>query len=102
HYVAKGLLKHGVDCLVEKPFAVTLAEADDLIEIAKKNRRVLQVGHLERFNPVMRGLKDKIRNPMFVESHRLAPFGERGTEVDVILDLMIHDLDIILMAVQSE
>ncbi|HVO32261.1 MAG TPA: Gfo/Idh/MocA family oxidoreductase [bacterium] len=102
HYVARGLLNHGVDCLVEKPFAVTLDEADDLIAVAKKHGRVLQVGHLERFNPVMLGLKDKIHHPMFVESHRLAPFGERGTEVDVILDLMIHDLDIILMAVQSE
>lgn len=102
HAVARPLLEAGVDCLVEKPFAVTLEEADDLIAIAKKKKRVLQVGHLERFNPVMLGLKDKIRDPMFVESHRLAPFGERGTEVDVILDLMIHDLDIILMCVQSK
>lgn len=102
HKVAKPLLEQGVDCLVEKPFAVTLAEADDLIATAARLERVLQVGHLERFNPVMRGLKDKIRDPMFVESHRLAMFGERGTEVDVILDLMIHDLDIILMAVNSE
>ena len=102
HRVAKPLLEQGVDCLVEKPFAVTLAEADDLIATAARLGRVLQVGHLERFNPVMRGLKDKIRDPMFVESHRLAMFGERGTEVDVILDLMIHDLDIILMAVNSE
>lgn len=102
HKVAKPLLEAGVDCLVEKPFAVTLAEADDLIATAFKGGRVLQVGHLERFNPVMTGLADKIRNPMFVESHRLAQFGERGTEVDVVLDLMIHDLDIILMAVASE
>ncbi len=102
HAVAKPLLEAGVDCLVEKPFAVTLAEADDLIATAFKGKRVLQVGHLERFNPVMMGLKDKIHDPMFVESHRLAQFGERGTEVDVILDLMIHDLDIILMVVQSE
>lgn len=102
HRVAKPLLEQGVDCLVEKPFAVTLAEADDLIATAARLGRILQVGHLERFNPVMRGLKDMIRDPMFVESHRLAMFGERGTEVDVILDLMIHDLDIILMAVNSE
>jgi predicted dehydrogenase len=102
HKVAKPLLEQGVDCLVEKPFAVTLQEADDLIATAARLSRVLQVGHLERFNPVMRGLKDKIRDPMFVESHRLSLFGERGTEVDVILDLMIHDLDIILMAVNSE
>lgn len=102
HAVAKPLLEQGIDCLVEKPFAVTLAEADDLIATAHRMGRVLQVGHLERFNPVMLGLKDRIRDPMFVESHRLAMFGERGTEVDVILDLMIHDLDIILMAVASE
>jgi predicted dehydrogenase len=102
HKVAKPLLESGVDCLVEKPFAVTLAEADDLIGVAQKMGRVLQVGHLERFNPVMLSLKDRISNPMFVESHRLAQFGERGTEVDVVLDLMIHDLDIILMAVDSE
>ncbi len=102
HAVTMPILERGIDCLVEKPFAVTLEEADELIALAKKKNCVLQVGHLERFNPVMLGLKDKIHNPMFVESHRLAPFGERGTEVDVILDLMIHDLDIILMAVQSE
>ncbi len=102
HAVAKPLLEAGVDCLVEKPFAVTLEEADDLIATAAARGRVLQVGHLERFNPVMLSLKEKIRNPMFVESHRLSSFGERGTEVDVILDLMIHDLDIILMAVDSE
>ena len=102
HKVAKPLLEAGVDCLVEKPFAVTLAEADDLIATAHRMGRVLQVGHLERFNPVMLSLRDRIHSPMFVESHRLAQFGERGTEVDVVLDLMIHDLDIILMAVGSE
>ena len=102
HKVAMPLLEQGIDCLVEKPFAVTMQEADDMLRAAQKYSRVLQVGHLERFNPVMLGLKDRIHNPMFVESHRLSMFGERGTEVDVILDLMIHDLDIILMAVNSE
>jgi len=102
HRVAKDFLQSGSDVLLEKPISSTLREAEDLIATAKKFGRILQVGHLERFNPAIQAARDKIRAPLFIESHRLTPFRGRGTEVDVVLDLMIHDLDIILHLVRSE
>jgi predicted dehydrogenase len=96
HQIARDCLENGIDVLVEKPMTVTLEEADDLIALAKKYNRVLQVGHLERFNAAVLALEGVLKNPLFIEAHRLAPFKARGTEVDVILDIMIHDIDIIL------
>jgi len=96
HYrVAKDFLQNGSDVLLEKPIASTLGEAEDLIATAQKYGRLLQVGHLERFNPAILAARERVRTPLFIESHRLIPFRDRGTEVDVVLDLMIHDLDII-------
>jgi predicted dehydrogenase len=96
HAVASALLDAGVDLLVEKPLAATLAEADDLIARAEKGKRILQPGHLERFNPAVLAVQPKLRRPMFFESHRLSIFTPRALDVDVVLDLMIHDLDIVL------
>ena len=96
HMLARDFLLAGVDVLVEKPITVTLQEADDLVTIAREHSRILQVGHLERFNGAIVALNGILNKPLFIESHRLAPFKERGTEVDVILDIMIHDIDIIL------
>jgi predicted dehydrogenase len=101
HRIARGCLENGLDVLVEKPLTVTLEEADDLIALARDNSRILQVGHLERFNSAVLALRDVIKNPLFIEAHRLAPFKSRGTDVDVILDIMIHDIDIILNFVGS-
>ncbi len=103
HYrVAKDFLQNGSDVLLEKPITSTLAEADDLIATAEKYGRLLQVGHLERFNPAVLSARKFIRIPLFIESHRLTPFRDRGTEVDVVLDLMIHDLDMILSFVRAK
>jgi Predicted dehydrogenases and related proteins len=96
HAVAKLCLDAGVHVLVEKPITVTLAEATDLVELAHRRKRVLQVGHIERFNPAIRAVRSQIDRPGFIECHRLSPYGERGTDVDVVLDLMIHDLDMVL------
>jgi predicted dehydrogenase len=102
HYeVASVFLKAGVDVLLEKPIAVTLAEADQLIALADKNGLVFQIGFVLRFNPAVVALHRVMGKPLFIESHRLHPFFERGTDVDVILDLMVHDLDIILHFVRS-
>lgn len=101
HGVARALLEAGIDVLVEKPITTTVAQGQDLLECAARGARVLQVGHLERFNPAIQAIFDQIRAPRFIESQRLAPFGERGTDVDVILDLMIHDLDLLLATVGS-
>jgi predicted dehydrogenase len=103
HYpVAGDFLKAGVHVLLEKPIAATLAEAQTLIDLAARQRCVLQIGHLERFNPaVVAAVEGVITTPMFIESHRLAPFKPRGTDTSVILDLMIHDIDIILNIVGS-
>ncbi len=100
--VSKDFLLKGIDVLLEKPITTTLKEAEELIEIAKERNIVLQVGHLERFNPAIGFLKDNLRGPKFIESHRLSPFKERAKDSDVILDLMIHDIDIILALVSSE
>ncbi|MBI2368822.1 MAG: Gfo/Idh/MocA family oxidoreductase [Deltaproteobacteria bacterium] len=103
HYeVARDFLDQGMDVLLEKPMATSLSEAEDLIQRAMAGRRILQIGHSERFNPAILALRDRGIAPRFIECHRLAPFGPRGTDVDVILDLMIHDLDIILDFVRSE
>jgi len=101
HQVAKDFLNAGVHVLVEKPITVTVAEADELIAIAAAKNLILQVGHLERFNPAVLGL-DKEEKPLFIESHRLSPFNPRANDVSVVLDLMIHDIDIILALVDSE
>jgi len=99
--VARDLLEAGIDVLVEKPLTTTLPEGKALVELAARRGRVLQVGHLERFNPAIRVLEGIVARPRFVECHRLAPFTERGTDVDVVLDLMIHDLDVILAMTTS-
>ena len=99
--VARDLIDAGIDVLVEKPLTADIAEARALVEAAKIRGVVLQVGHLERFNPAIRRLESVIREPKFVECHRLAPFVERGTDVDVVLDLMIHDIDVISSLVRA-
>ena len=101
HAVARDFLKSGAHVLVEKPITATAAEARDLIAIAARMGRVLQVGHLERFNPVILAISGKLKSPRFIESNRLAPFKARGTDVSVVLDLMIHDIDLVEHMVQS-
>jgi predicted dehydrogenase len=97
HYaVAKSCLQAGKHLLVEKPIAVTPGEAQELVELAKQRGCCLQVGHSERFNPVMALMRPHIKKPVFIECHRLSSFSERGTDVNVVLDLMIHDLDLVL------
>ncbi len=102
HAIAKFFLENGVHVLVEKPITTTVAEADDLIRTAEKHKMVLQVGHLERFNSVLNAIEKYIDSPRFIESIRLAPFKLRGTDVNVVLDLMIHDIDIIQYIVGSK
>jgi len=99
--VASALLEAGLDVLVEKPIAASLMEADELLEIAKRKGRILQPGHLERFNPAVLAVQGKLRRPMFFEAHRLSVFTPRALDVDVVLDLMIHDLDIVLTCANS-
>lgn len=101
HLVASDCLKAGVDVLLEKPVTVTLEEADDLIEIAEEKSLILQVGHLERFNPAVQAMEPFLTNPLFIESNRISVFKNRGVDVDVVLDLMIHDIDIILNIIRS-
>jgi predicted dehydrogenase len=96
------LLEMGIDVLVEKPMAANLPQADGLIEAAKKNQRVLQVGHVERFNPAVIAVEPIVNRPLFFEVHRLGVFTARSLDVDVIYDLMIHDLDILLALVKEE
>jgi predicted dehydrogenase len=103
HYeVARDFLTHGSHVLVEKPMTRTVDEAQALIELARRKGRVLQVGHLERFNTAILDLDRTLDTPLFIESHRLAPYQPRGTDVSVVLDLMIHDIDIILNIVHSD
>lgn len=99
--VSRKLMEAGIDVLIEKPIAVTLTEADELIRIARQRHRVAMVGHLERFNPAVRATLPLINHPMFFEVHRLSIFTPRALDVDVVLDLMIHDLDIVLSLVNS-
>jgi predicted dehydrogenase len=93
--VAEACLAQGIHVLVEKPITETIAQAQTLIDLAKRNHCVLQVGHLERFNPAVQAAAKMMGTPRFIESHRLAPFKQRGTDVSVVLDLMIHDIDLI-------
>ena len=95
------LLEMGLDVLVEKPMAVDLAQADALLAAARKNRRILQIGHVERFNPAVRAVEAILNRPLFFEVHRLGVFTPRSLDVDVIYDLMIHDLDILLALVKE-
>ncbi|MDA8165505.1 MAG: Gfo/Idh/MocA family oxidoreductase [Desulfobacteraceae bacterium] len=101
HRVAVGCLEHHVDILIEKPMTSTLTEADDLIDKAEAQGLVIQVGHLERFNPAVLAMGQHLTRPMFIESIRIHMFKNRGTDVDVVLDLMIHDIDIVLSIVDS-
>ncbi|HET7441624.1 MAG TPA: Gfo/Idh/MocA family oxidoreductase, partial [Terriglobales bacterium] len=99
--VARTLMEAGIDVLIEKPLTTSLDEADELIALAKKHGRIAQVGHLERFNPAVRATLPLITQPMFFEVHRLSVFTPRSLDIDVVLDLMIHDLDIVLSFVKS-
>jgi len=99
--VVRDCLEKDVQVLVEKPLAVTTAEADALVDLARARDRLLMVGHLERFNSAMEELRAKVTRPAFIESHRLSFYKERGIDVDVVLDLMIHDLDHVLSLVAS-
>ncbi|HVN19490.1 MAG TPA: Gfo/Idh/MocA family oxidoreductase [Dongiaceae bacterium] len=99
--VARDLMKAGVDVLIEKPLATTLAEAEELAKLASAHKRIVQVGHLERFNPAVQATLPILTKPMFFEVHRLSVFTPRSLDVDVVLDLMIHDLDIVLAFVNS-
>jgi len=102
HYaVAHDFLEAGVHVLLEKPITETLAQADELVALAEKQRLAFQIGFVERFNPAIVALEGVMKKPVFIEAHRLHPFFERGTDVDVVLDLMVHDLDLILHFVQS-
>lgn len=100
--VAVELLEAGIDVLIEKPIAATVAEADEIIAAAAAGDRLVQVGHLERFNPAVIAARAVARHPLFFEVHRLSPFSPRSLDVDVVLDLMIHDLDIVLSLIDSE
>ena len=103
HYkCAKVAIKSGKHVFIEKPIATTVEEAEEIIALAHEYKIKGQVGHVERFNPAFKAVKDKIENPMFIETHRLAEFNPRGTDVPVVLDLMIHDIDAILSVVNSE
>lgn len=100
--VSRDFLKHNVDVLIEKPITTTIEEADELIRLAESKGLIIQVGHLERFNPAVIALRDYVKKPMFIESHRLSTYKERATDVSVVLDLMIHDIDIISNFVRSK
>jgi predicted dehydrogenase len=96
HFAVAGeCLSHGIDVMIEKPMTATLEEADELIRLADRHGRILQVGHLERFNSAILAAEPYLHAPRFVECHRLAPYKERGTDVNVVLDLMIHDIDLV-------
>ena len=102
HYpIAKDFFLHGIDVLLEKPISKTSEEADELIGLAESRGLIFQIGHLERFNGALSDIERRVHHPRFIESHRLGPFSGRGAEVDVGLDLMIHDLDIMLTLVKS-
>ncbi|MGB0985352.1 MAG: Gfo/Idh/MocA family protein, partial [Saprospiraceae bacterium] len=100
--LAKQAIEAGKHVFIEKPVTNTISEAEELLRLAKEMNVKVQVGHVERFNPAFLSLKDKKLRPMFIEAHRLAMFNPRGTDVSVVLDLMIHDLDIILKIVDAE
>ena len=103
HYqVAQYFLEHGIHTLIEKPITSDVQQAQELIDLAVTNGVLIQVGHLERFNSAITSLHDILKTPKFIESHRIAPFTLRGADVNVVLDLMIHDIDLIQYLVQSE
>ena len=103
HYgIARDFLVRGIDVLLEKPISKNLEEAEELIGLAESKSLILQVGHLEQFNGPLLALEGIIQNPMFIESNRLGPFLTRGTDIDIVLDLMIHDIDIILSWVDAK
>jgi len=102
HLVAAELLEAGIDVLVEKPLATTLPAAEALCQLAKRHAACIQVGHLERFNPILQEALDRLRSPRFVRMERLGPFPGRGLDVDVVLELMTHDLDILLQLTQAQ
>ena len=102
HQMALKAIKAGKHIFIEKPITNSLDEAKEISQIAKENQVLGQVGHVERFNPAFKAVKDFITHPMFIESHRLAEFNPRGTDVPVVLDLMIHDIDILLSIVKSK
>jgi predicted dehydrogenase len=101
HEIAKHLLNNGKHLLVEKPIAENTSDASELAELAARNKLILQVGHVERFNPALAALEARLTHPRFIEAHRLSPYPNRSTEISVVLDLMIHDLEIILHLVSS-
>lgn len=103
HYkITKDLLGKNIHVLVEKPFTTNLRQAQALIELGQEKRLILQVGHIERFNSAFSAVKDIIKNPLFIECHRLSPFMSRSLDIGVVLDLMIHDIDIVLGLVDSK
>lgn len=101
HETASEALLRGCDLFIEKPITSTVEEADELTALAESASRVIQVGHIERFNGAVRACEEYLEHPLFIESHRLAPFVPRGTDVPVVLDLMIHDIDLILSLVRG-
>ena len=103
HYaVGRTLLEHGIHVLIEKPLTTTLGQADRLLVLAKRVRRILQVGHIERFNAAIQAARRYLTHPRFIEAHRLSPYPFRGTDVSVVLDVMIHDLDLVLQLVRAQ
>ncbi|MDI7258372.1 MAG: Gfo/Idh/MocA family oxidoreductase [Thermodesulfobacteriota bacterium] len=102
HSITKDFFVYGIDVLLEKPISSTLEEADELIGLAEQKGLIFQVGHLERFNGALSAAEGMIQNPFFIDSQRLGPFPGRGDEVDVVLDLMVHDIDIVLNLVNSK
>ncbi|MCK4653100.1 MAG: Gfo/Idh/MocA family oxidoreductase, partial [Candidatus Cloacimonetes bacterium] len=103
HYeLAKKALEKGIHVFIEKPITSELWQAEELIKLAKDKNLKIQVGHIERFNPVVMEIEDKIKDPIFIECHRIAPFTPRGTDIPVVLELMIHDIDLILAFVKSD
>jgi predicted dehydrogenase len=102
HEIARAFLEQGKHLLVEKPLAATLEEADDLVSLANRNHLVLQVGHVQRYSPAFQALAQRVHKALYIDAERLAGFKQRGAEVDVILDLMIHDLDLALSLARAE
>ena len=100
--VAKKALDKGIHVFIEKPITETLPQAEELVQIAAEKNLKIQVGHIERFNPIVTEMEDKIKDPIFIECHRIAPFTPRGTDIPVVLELMIHDIDLILTFCQSD
>lgn len=101
HAISKDFLNHSTHLLIEKPITLTLAEADDLLRLAEEKKCLIQVGHIERYNSAFRAIKNVIKTPRFIECHRLGPFDPRVADTSVTLDLMIHDIDIVLDLVRS-